>query len=370
MATPHFHWFTPLKYDNRDLVAAPGKSRLVTPEYRADVLRAAERLGYESVLSMVGAYCNDPWLASAALIPETSRIKFIVAVRPGYTHPAVIAHQVESFQNLSNNRVWLNIVTASHEAELRAYGDFLDKDARYARTDEFIEVMKRCWTGEKFDFNGEHYRVEGAGLATPLAVEPVMFTGGSSPLGLALGAKHADIHLSYGEPPPLARERVEAVGEIADKLGRKVEFGIKIQVIARETSEEAWQEADRLLAGLDPAHIERQQKTINARTSVGQARVQALNPGRKDDPDALKIYPNIWSGPGLVAGGGGSTALVGSYAEIAERLEEYLSVGVQHFLVSGHPLLESAYAFAEGVIPHFRDRLSASQIAAPAEAAA
>ena len=355
MTKPHFHWFTPLKQDNRDLVAAPGKERAVTPQYRADVVRAAERLGFESVLCMVGAYCNDPWLAAAALIPETSRIKFLVAARTGYTHPAVIAHQVQSFQDLSDNRLWLNIVTASHESELRAYGDFLDKDERYHRTDEFMQVLIRCFEGEKFDFEGKFYKVQGAGLGKPLAVKPRIFSGGSSPLGLDIAAKHAEVHLSYGETPPLARERVEALSELADKQGRKVEFGIKIDVIARETAEEAWAETDRLLEGLDPAHIERQQKVIQARASVGQARVQSLNPGRKDDPEALKPYPNIWSGGGLVGMGGGSTAIVGSYAEVAERIEEYRSIGVQHFLVSGHPLLESAYAFAEGVLPYFAD---------------
>src|ERR1700722_16067395 len=101
MSKPHFHWFNPLSHDNRDLIAKPGTERLVTPEYRADVGRAAGRLGYESRLCMVGQYCNDPWLAAAALIPSTTKMKFIVAVRPGYTHPAVVAHQVASFQNLS-----------------------------------------------------------------------------------------------------------------------------------------------------------------------------------------------------------------------------------------------------------------------------
>jgi alkanesulfonate monooxygenase len=354
MSTPRFHWFNPLNYDNRDLNPAPGKERKTTPDYRLDVVRAAERLGYESVLYMVGGYCNDPWLAAAAHISQTSKIKFIVAARPGYTHPAVIAHQVASFQELSNNRLWLNIVTASHEAELRGYGDFLDKDARYRRTDEFLEILTRSWKGKPFDFEGEHYKVEGAGLKKPLEVEPVLFSGGSSPAGQEIGAKWANIHLSYGEPPPLARERVEEVSERADKHGRKVEFGMKIHVIARRTHEEAWKEADRLLDGLDPELIAKQQKTINARASVGQARVQALNPGHKNDPEALKPYPTMWSGIGLTGAGGGSTALVGSYEEVAERIAEYASVGVTHMLFSTHPHLEGAYEVAEGILPYFR----------------
>jgi alkanesulfonate monooxygenase len=254
---PHFHWFNPMTNDNRDLQARPGQARIATPEYRVDVVRAAERLGFESVLCMVGQYCNDPWLAAAALMPETSSIKALIAVRTGYTHPAVVAHQVASFQELSGNRLWLNIVTASHEKELRGYGDFLDKDARYRRSDEFLHILTENWNGTPFDFEGEFYKVEGSGLPRPLAVRPLIFSGGSSDAGLELAAKYSDIHLSYGEPPPLIRETVEKASARADRHGRTLEFGVKINVIARRTSEEAWKEADRLLAGLDDDVIAR-----------------------------------------------------------------------------------------------------------------
>lgn len=358
MTKPRFHWFNPLSHDNRDLSTPPGRERRVTPEYRIDAVRAAERLGFESVLCMVGQYCNDPWLAAAALIPQTQTIKPIVAVRTGYTHPAVIAHQVLTFQELSNNRLWLNMVTASHEKELHGYGDFLDKDARYRRSDEFMHIMTECWKGELFDFEGEFYRVEGAGLPRPLAVRPLIFSGGSSDAGLELAAKYSDIHLSYGEPPPLIAETVQKAGERAAKHGRELEFGLKINVIARRTSDEAWAETDRLLAGLDDGQIERQQKNIASRASTGQARVQAFNAGTKADPQSLRFYPNMWSGSGLTGAGGGSTTLVGSFEEVAERIDEYLSVGVQHMLFSAHPLLEGAYEVAEGIFPYFKDRLA------------
>lgn len=356
MTKPRFHWFNPLGQDNRELHTPRGAGRVATPDYRVDAVRAAERLGFESVLCMVGQYCNDPWLAAAALMPQTSRIKPIVAVRTGYTHPAVVAHQVHSFQELSDNRLWLNIVTASHDKELRGYGDFLDKEARYRRSDEFMQVLLGCFDGVPFDFAGEFYRVEGAGLPRPLAVRPLIFSGGSSDAGLELAARYSDVHLSYGEPPPLIRQTVEAVGERAARHGRSLEFGIKINVIARRTSEEAWAETDRLLANVSEDAIARQQSAIASRSSTGQARVQALNPGSKTDPEALKIYPNIWSGSGLTGGGGGSTTLVGSFEEVAERIDEYLSVGVQHMLLSAHPLLEGAYEVAEGLFPYFRDR--------------
>lgn len=354
MTTAHFHWFNPLKTDNRDLVAPPGKDRVVTHEYRADVARAAERNGFESLLWMTGKAVHDPWISAASLIAATRTIKFIVAIRPGFVLPTLAAQQAATFQEISNNRLYLNIVTGSHEEELRGYGDQLDKVSRYERTAEFFEVIKAYWNGGPFSYHGKYYHIENGGPAAPLAVRPTLFIGGSSPEGLAVGAKHADVHLMYGEPPPLAKEHVERVSELADKHGRKVEFGIKINAIVRPTSEEAWRETDRLLEGLDPAYIEKQQKLIRARASVGQSRVQALNSGNKNDPASLRVYPNIWAGTGLVGGGGGSTCLVGSYSEVAERIEEYLSIGVNHFLISGRPLLEAAYEFGENVIPYFR----------------
>ena len=363
MTKPRFHWFNPLGHDNRELYTPPGQGRATTPQYRVDTVRAAERLGFESVLCMVGAYCNDPWLAATYLLPQTERIKAIVAVRPGYTHPTVIAHQVASFQELSNNRLWINIVTTSHESELRAYGDQLDKDARYRRADEFLQVLYASWKGEKFDFKGEFYEVEGGGLAQPLAVRPVVFSGGSSPAGLELAAKYADVHLSYGETPPQLAETVAQVNERSAKYGRQLVFGVKINVIARSTSQEAWAEADRLLANVPEEVIDRQQAVIHSRSSVGQSRVQSLNPGHKRNPEALRVYPNIWSGSGLTSAGGGSTTLVGSFEEVAERIEEYLSIGVQHMLFSAHPLLEGAHEVAEGLFPLFRDRVEVADVA-------
>jgi alkanesulfonate monooxygenase SsuD/methylene tetrahydromethanopterin reductase-like flavin-dependent oxidoreductase (luciferase family) len=126
----------------------------------------------------------------------------------------------------------------------------------------------------------------------------------------------------------------------------------RIQVISRNRSEDAWAETDRILARLTPSQVAKRQRELAERASVGQRRVQSLNPG-VIDPARLRPYPTIWSGLGLVGGGGGSTALVGSHAEVAERIHEYTEAGITHFIVSGAPLLEEAYRFGEGVIPHF-----------------
>jgi alkanesulfonate monooxygenase len=327
-----------------------GAGRVVTPEYRIELARAAERNGFDSILSIATNKNYDPFVATSFLAAHTSRIKFIVAVNPGFALPTLVAQQSATFQELSNNRLYLNIITGSWEEELRAYGDRIEKSQRYARTSEFFDVLKASWPGQPFDYEGRFYQIKRGGLPRPVKLAPKLFIGGSSEAGRGVGAKHADIHLSYGETPPLIGENIERVRELADKEGRELQFGMLISVIARETAAEAWRETDRILDRIDIEQVEKQRKLTRTRNSVGEARVQSLSDGTNlRDRGSLRIYPNIWAGPHR-------TTLVGSYAEVAERIEEYLSVGVSHFIIGGRPALESTYEFGEGVMPYFKKR--------------
>jgi alkanesulfonate monooxygenase len=344
MTTPVFHRAG--LPESLDISAAgkPGSVRPggenATPEHRIELARAAERYGFDSILSIATHKNYDPFVATAFLAAHTSRIKFIVAVNPGFALPTFVAQQSATFQELSNNRLYLNIITGSWEDELRGYGERLDKLDRYARTDEFFDVLKLSFSGERFDYNGKFYSIEG-GVPRHLDVTPTLFVGGSSDAGRAVGVKHADIHLSYGETPPLIAENILRSRELADKAGRKLQFGMLISVIARET--------ERILSGVDIDQVERQRQWTATRNSVGEARVQSVSTGTNlRDPASLRVYPNIWAGPHR-------TTLVGSYTEVAERIEEYLSVGVEHFIIGGRPALESICEFGEGVMPLFRN---------------
>jgi alkanesulfonate monooxygenase len=319
----------------------------ITQEHRVELARAAERLGYDSILSIMTDRHYDPFVATSFLAAHTSRIKFIVALRPGTVHPTWAARQAQTFQEMSGDRLYLNIITGSHERELRALGETLAKADRYARTSEFFDVLKLAFTGQPFDYEGAHYSIEQGGLPRPLAVTPRLFIGGSSPEGMAVAGKHAEIHLSYSETPPLIAETIGRVREQAAGHGRSIEFGILISVIARETSRAAWAETDHILDHLDVEQAQINRSIISARNSVGEARVQSLSHGTDlRDRQSLKIYPNIWAGPNR-------TTLVGSYAEVAERIEEYRAAGVKHFIIQGQPTMNSIIEFGEGVMPYF-----------------
>jgi len=350
------HWFLPTGGDSRDLVAVGDDPHHREPslEYLATVARAAEQLGFEALLTPTGTFCEDAWLTTAALLGETERIKFLVAFRPGFLSPTLAAQMASTYQRMSGGRLLLNVVTGADTHELARFGDWLDHDARYARTAEFIDVVRGAWSGEPYDFEGEHYRVsEATTRSVPDPVPPVYF-GGASPAAEQVAARHVDVYLAWGEPPDMVRERIERVGALAAAQGRTLRFGIRFHVITRDTSAAAWAEADRLLDSVPDEAITAARADFAATQSVGQQRMAALHDDRRDR-GALEIAPNVWAGVGLVRGGAG-TAIVGSHDEVADVIANYHDLGFDEFILSGYPHLEEAYWFGEGVMPRLRRR--------------
>ncbi|QVT81406.1 Methanesulfonate monooxygenase [Nocardioides aquaticus] len=356
-----FHWFLPTNGgDGRHVVggghgvSAGAAGRPADVPYLGQVARAAEEMGFTGALTPAGAWCEDAWLSTAMLSQVSERLKFLVAFRPGLVAPYLAAQMAGTFQNLSGQRLLLNVVTGGESHEQRMFGDFLDKDARYARCDEFLTIVRRLWAGETVDFTGEHLSVEAARLDHVPDPVPALYFGGSSPAALEVAAKHVDVYLTWGEPPEAVAEKIARVRAKAAEHGRedKIRFGIRMHTITRDTSAEAWAEADRLLAEISPEQIATVQAGLRASESEGQRRMLDLNAGSKD---GLEVHPNVWAGVGLVRGGAG-TALVGSHEEVADRIEEYHAVGIDEFVLSAYPHLEGAYWFGEGVLPILAER--------------
>lgn len=329
---------------------APAGIRAATFEYLQHVAKTAELAGFDAVLTPTATWCEDAWIACASLISVTSRLRFLVAFRPGTISPTLAAQQAATFQRFSGGRLMLNVVTGSENAEQRRFGDWLDKDDRYARTDEFLTVLRAAWD-RPFDFEGRHIHVEGA-YAPGVSRPPELYFGGSSEAALKVAAKHADVYLSWGEPPPaIGAHFARADAQAADQ-NRTLRHGVRMHVIARPEASQAWAAAESLLADADPESIAAVQKTFKAAVGEGQRRMTALLTGRMED---LEIYPNVWAGVGLLRGGAGTT-LVGSYADVADRIAEYHQTGVDEFILSGYPHVEEAMWFSEGVMPILRER--------------
>jgi alkanesulfonate monooxygenase len=354
----HMHWFLPTAGDGRDVVGfvqregTASVDRPPTLDYLGQVARAAESLGFEAVLTPAGTYCSEAWITTAALLGQTSTLKFLVAFRPGLITPTLAAQQAAAYAELSGGRLLLNVVTGGDQQEQRRYGDWLDHDQRYERTDEFLQVLRGAWSGVPFDFEGRHYTVAGATVRSAPSSAPEIFFGGASPAGREVAAARADTYLTWTEPPAQVAELIGDVRQRAARHGRTLTYGIRAHVIARDTSEEAWAEAARLQAGMDPTVIANAQARFSSADSEGQRRQASLRQGANE---RLEIHPGLWAGYGLVRQGAG-TAFVGSHAEVASLIEEYAEIGIEHFILSGQPHLEEAYWVGEGVLPELRRR--------------
>ncbi|MFJ4522136.1 LLM class flavin-dependent oxidoreductase [Streptomyces sp. NPDC088810] len=354
------HWFLPTNGDSRHVVGgghgtpatASGRDRPPTVAYLGQIARAAEDLGFVGALTPTGAWCEDAWLTTAMVSQHTERLKFLVAFRPGFVSPTLAAQMASTFQRQTGGRLLLNVVTGGESHEQRAYGDFLDKDARYRRTGEFLHIVRDLWDGKSVDLHGEHLRVEEARLSRVPDPVPEVYFGGSSPVAGEVAARYADVYLTWGEPPAQVAEKIAWIRKLAAEHGRTLRFGIRLHVITRDTSAQAWAEADRLLAGFDQETVRAVQAGLTRSESEGQQRMLALHGGSRE---SLEIHPNLWAGIGLVRGGAG-TALVGSHDEVAERIEEYHALGIDEFVLSGYPHLEEAYWFGEGVLPRLAAR--------------
>jgi alkanesulfonate monooxygenase len=360
--TTTLHWFLPTNGDSRtdlslgNAVGASG-SRVVdgslerAPDiaYIGQIARSAEQLGFEAALTPTSSWCEDAWVMTAGLTQVTERLKFLVAFRPGLQSVTLTAHMAATYQRISNGRLLLNVVVGGDDVEQQRFGDGLGKDARYARAAEYLQVLRRLWSGQPVDFDGEYVHLRGAQII-PHLVWPKLYLGGSSTAAIDVAARCADVYLTWGEPPAQVAEKIDSVRGRAEQLGRALTYGIRLHVITRHSSEAAWAEAQRLLDGLSSEQIARAQAIQRASQSEGQRRMTALHGGRRD---GLEVAPNLWAGVGLVRGGAG-TALVGSHEEVAARIADYHSLGIDEFILSGYPHLEELYNVAEGVMPILR----------------
>jgi alkanesulfonate monooxygenase len=341
-------WFLPTHGDGRYLGTSHG-ARAVDLPYLTQIATAADDLGFGGVLLPTGRSCEDAWIVAASLVSATRDLRFLVALRPGIISPTVAARMSATLDRLSKGRLLLNVVTGGDPDEARGDGIFLSHDERYRAADEFLSVFRRVSAGETVDFAGAHLRVQGGRALYPSLQRPYppLWFGGSSEAAHELAAKHVDVYLTWGEPPHAVATKIADMRERAARVGRTLRFGIRLHVIVRETTQEAWRAAEKLIRHLDDDAIARAQASFSRFDSEGQRRMSALHGGRRDK---LEVSPNLWAGVGLVRGGAG-TALVGDPEVVAQRMREYNDLGVDTFILSGYPHLEEAHRVGELLLP-------------------
>jgi alkanesulfonate monooxygenase len=246
--------------------------------------------------------------------------------------------------------VLVNIV--SGKDSLAAYGDSEgDQAHRYARTKEFIQLVRRLWTEESVTYHGEHFSVTDSTVVPRPAVRerPWLYFGGASEAAERVAATEADVQLFWGEPLDGVGERIERLKGLGEKLGREhapLEFGLRITTLVRDTTEQAWADAEAKVEEMAKGGISRDP---NRHAAVGQQRLLDLAARGEVLDD------NLYTAPGKFGGGGaGTTWLVGSAEDVAKSLRKYQALGVSHFVLSDTPYLPEIKRQGDQLLPLLR----------------
>ncbi|RXN86704.1 alkanesulfonate monooxygenase [Achromobacter aloeverae] len=352
---PEFLWYIPNQVyaGHRGDEAVPDHNSLDTLASHA---KALEEHGWQGALIGTGWGRPDTFTVGAALAARTSRFEPLVAIRPGYWQPAQFASAAATLDHLSGGRLRINIV--SGQDKLAAYGDSEgDQAHRYARTREFMQLVRKLWTEENVTYKGEHFQVTDSTVVPRIPPRegrrhPRLYFGGASPAAERVAAAEADVQLFWGEPLADVQARIERLRSLARELGREhapLEFGLRITTVVRETSAQAWADAEAKVAKMAATQGAGWNDHGRTFVAVGQQRLLDLQ-ARGDVLD-----DNLYTAPGRFGGGGaGTTWLVGSAQEVASSLRKYQALGIRHFILSDTPYLQEIERQGRTLLPLLR----------------
>ena len=335
-------------------------------DYVAKVARAHEEGGFDRALVAFGSTSPESQHLAGYAASVTERLGFMIAHRPGFTQPTVAARQLATLDQLTGGRIAVHIITGGSDEEMAKDGDHSTKDVRYARTSEYLDIVRQEWTSEKpFDYDGRFYRVkQGFGAVKPVHKPylPIYF-GGSSDEAIPVAGKHADIYALWGETQAQVRETIARVRAAAAKHGRNPRFSLSLRPVIAETEEAAWARADDIVA---------QTRALREKAGLGVKDHAPLNAGSQRLLQAaaqgMRLDKRLWTGVAAITGAqGNSTGLVGTPEQVAEALLDYYDLGVSTFLIRGFDPLEDAVAYGRDLIPLVRE-LVAQRDAEPARA--
>jgi alkanesulfonate monooxygenase len=337
-------WFATLCSEDYEYLGVPNGQLRSSFAHCADVVRTADRLGYQNILLPSGYEVGqDPLLFAAGVGPSLEQISQLVAVRCGEIHPPMLARAISTLDHLLRGRLNINIISSD------LVGTRADSATRYRRSAEVIEILKQAWTQERIFFKGEFYNFDLESLpAKPYQQNggPLLYFGGISPDAQALAAKHCDVYLMWPETEAKMAETIRLISEQAAAHQRTVDFGLRIHLVVRETESEARAAADKLISKLDLKKGEEIKKRSVDSVSAGVARQEELRAASKD----LYLEPNLWAGVGLARSGCGS-AIVGDPDQVYAKLQRYIDMGFRSFIFSGYPHIDECERFARWVLP-------------------
>jgi alkanesulfonate monooxygenase len=358
MRSLEFGWYLPTHGDTT-AIGDPGAAIDTDREMLQGIIHAAEESGFDYILIPVTPTCWEAYITAAYLVGQTRTIKPLIAARPGYINPVLLAKMISTFDQLTGGRIAVNLIAGQNEGEIRSDGITYAKEDRYALMDEEVQIMKALWTADgPLDHAGRFHTLNGAKIVPGIYQKPYpdFYLGGGSPEAAALSARHSDVHLFWGDTPERIAQNIAHIRDLADAHGRRdaIGFGMRLQIICRQTEAEAWAAARALVAGgSDKARDRIRQDTAN---SAANRRVQELADSGE------MIGPALWTGVSRVRAGAG-IAVVGSPEQCAAQLQEFIDAGCHSFCLSGYPHDQEARRFKRLVRPLLA-RLNAGRMAA------
>ena len=317
--------------------------------YVKDFARAAEAGGFDKVL--VGYYSDGPdgFLLAASAAAHTEKLGFLVAHRPGFVAPTLAARKFATLDQMTGGRAAMHVISGGDDVDQFRDGDTLSKEDRYARTDEYVTILKRIWTepGPTVDHEGRFYRFAGTSTAQRCVQQPCIpiYFGGASDAAIAVSAKHADVYALWGETHEQVREITTRLQNEAAKHNRSVRVSLSLRPILAATEDEAWARAESI-----------KQRIIERRAAMGLGARNPANEGSKRILAAAakgeRLDKRLWTGAALLTGASGNTtALVGTPHQVAEALCEYYELGVTTFLIRGFNPLADNIAYGRDLLP-------------------
>ena len=347
-----FGWFLPTSGDTTGY-GDPGQLVAPSLDLFTRVITAAEAAGFEYMLVPVATTCWDAYITSAMMLGRSHSIKMLVAARPGYVNPVLLAKMISALDQLSGGRVAVNLIAGQSDAEAESEGIQWTKQQRYEMMDEEVSILKALWTARgKVDFAGRYHTLTGARISPqPLQQpHPRFYLGGGSQQAWEISAKHADIHLFWGDTTAQIAANMQTIRGMAAVHGRaeKIGFGMRLQIICRERAEDAWDAAHELVRHVTDANT----KFIRTHYASSEAnrRVQELAQTHGD-----LIAPHLWTGITRVRPGAG-ICVVGNPVQCADTLQDFIDLGCQSFCLSGYLHDTEAERFARLVRPILAER--------------
>jgi alkanesulfonate monooxygenase len=333
------------------------RNRALDLGYVNDAAEAQEKGGFDRVLIPFGSASPESQAVAAYVAARTTKLGFLVAHRPGFTQPTLAARQLATLDQLSGGRVAVHIITGGSDAEMARDGDVSTKNERYARTDEYLSILRQQWTSSApFDHAGRFYKVRQASSDVKPGHLPVFF-GGSSDEAIEVAGKYADVYAFWGEAQAHAREVIERVRVAAARNGRHVSFSMSLRPIIADTEEAAWRRADEIVERVRALREDKGLRTVGHEPpNVGSQRLlQTAALG-------YRVDKRLWTGLASVGGAGGnSTGLVGTPEQVGDALLDYYDLGINHFLIRGFDPLEDAIRYGRELLPLVRARVAARE---------